>query len=221
MSASSSSQSETSGSTSSSPSGAAQATHPTSGSQSPGLSGSWSGSQSGWRAVQRYRPGRSSSIGRTVAPCDNPGMAEPPAPTERRSRTPLPPPPKQGNRGSRLPRTSRSGMRFLGIVVLLLTINWITVSLFALGREESITVPFSPVFEQQVTANNVDRVSTQGEAIDGHFKKPVTYPPKGQKNSESASNFETQIPTFAANTDTVFSLLKEHNVTIEAEPINA
>ena len=61
------------------------------------------------------------------------------------------------------------------------------------------------MFEQQVTANNVDRVSTQGEAIEGHFKKPVTYPPKGKKDSETASNFETQIPTFAANTDTVFS----------------
>ncbi len=157
----------------------------------------------------------------TAAPCDNPTMPDPPAPIERRSRTPLPPPPKGGNNRSRMPRPSRSGMRFLGIVVLLLAINWITVALFAPGKEKTITIPFSPMFEQQVTANNVDRVSTQGEAIEGHFKKPVTYPPKGQKNSETASNFETQIPTFAANTDTVFALLKEHDVTIEAEPINA
>src|SRR4051812_40067436 len=112
-------------------------------------------------------------------------------------------------------------MRFLGIVVLLLAINWVTVALFAPGREPTITVPFSPVFENQVRDNNVDRVSTQGEAIEGHFKKPVTYPAKGKDGSKTASNFETQIPTFAANTDTVFQLLKEHDVTIEAEPINA
>jgi cell division protease FtsH len=111
-------------------------------------------------------------------------------------------------------------MRFLGIVVLLLALNWITVALFAPGRQTSITVPFSPVFQQQVDANNVDRISTQGEAIEGHFKKPVTYPPKGKDGSKTASNFETQIPTFAANTDTVFQELKAHNVTIEAEPIN-
>ena len=148
-------------------------------------------------------------------------MPDPPAPTERRSRTPLPPPPKGGDNRSRMPRPSRSGMRFLGIVVLLLAINWITVALFAPGKEESITIPFSPTFEQQVRTNNVDRVSTQGEAIEGHFKKPVTYPPKGQKNSETASNFETEIPMFAANTDAVFELLKDHDVTIEAEPINA
>src|SRR4051794_27402996 len=148
-------------------------------------------------------------------------MADPPAPTERRSRTPLPPTPNGGEKRSRMPRPSRSGMRFLGIVVLLLAINWVTVALFAPGREPTITVPFSPMFENQVRENNVDRVSTQGEAIEGHFKKPVTYPAKGKDGSKTASNFETQIPTFAANTDTVFQLLKDHNVTIEAEPINA
>jgi cell division protease FtsH len=111
-------------------------------------------------------------------------------------------------------------MRFLGIVVLLLAINWISVALFAPGREESITLPFSPTFEQQVSANNVDRISAEGEAIQGHFKKPVTYPPKGQKGSKSASNFDTQIPSFAANTDTVFKQLQEHGVVIEAKPIN-
>src|SRR3954469_20993581 len=147
-------------------------------------------------------------------------MADPPAPTERRSRTPLPPPPNGGDNRSRMPRPSRSGMRFLGIVVLLLAINWITVALFAPGREEAITIPFSPMFEQQVTANNVDRISAEGEAIQGHFKKPVTYPPKGQDGSKSASNFETQIPSFAANTDTVFKQLQQHGVVIEAKPIN-
>ena len=72
-----------------------------------------------------------------------------------------------------------------------------------------------------MSANNVDRISTQGEAISGEFKKPVTYPPKGKKDAKTASNFETQIPTFAANTDEVSKLLQEHNVTISAEPINA
>src|SRR4051812_3200001 len=148
-------------------------------------------------------------------------MPDPPTPIERRSRTPLPPPPNGGENRSRMPRPSRSGMRFLGIVVLLLAINWITVALFAPGREESITIPFSPTFEQQVTANNVDRISAQGESIEGHFKKPVTYPPKGKKDSKTASNFDTEIPSFAANTDTVFNQLKEHGVVIEAEPINA
>jgi len=142
-----------------------------------------------------------------------------PDPIERRSRTPLPPPPDSRDR-SRMPRPSRSGWRFLGIVALLLAINWITVSLFAPGREKTITIPFSPVFENQVRSGNVDRISSQGEAIDGKFKKPVTNPPKGQSGSETAINFETQIPTFAANTDRVYQELRDHGVSIEAQPIN-
>src|SRR3954449_4622478 len=82
-------------------------------------------------------------------------MADPPAPTERRSRTPLPPTPNGGEKSSRMTRPSRSGMRFLGIVVLLLAIHWGTVARFAPGREPTITVPFSPMFENQVRENNV------------------------------------------------------------------
>ena len=147
-------------------------------------------------------------------------MRRMPEPIERRSRTPLPPPPTGPGDRPRMPRPSRGGWRFLGIVALLLAINWITVALFAPGREKTITIPFSPTFEDQVRAGNVDRISAEGEAIDGRFKKAVTYPPKGQSGSETAVNFETQIPTFAANTDRVFTELRDHDVRIEAKPLN-
>jgi cell division protease FtsH len=135
------------------------------------------------------------------------------APHERRPRTPLP---RDDDKGKPKSFWRSVGGRFWAMVVVLLVLNYATVALFAPGREKSATIPYNPTFLQQVEANNVTKISTQGEAVSGEFKKAVKYPSDAK---EAVPNFTTQVPTFA-NTDELSKLLQDHNVTIEAKPIN-
>jgi cell division protease FtsH len=137
-------------------------------------------------------------------------MAE--APHERRARTPLP-------RDDDKPGRPRGFLRALGgrfwmLVVVLLAVNYLTVALFAPGKEESVRIPYNPNFLQEVEDGNVVRISTRGEEVSGEFREPVTY-----KDSEPARNFETQIPTFA-DTDVLSNTLQTNDVEISAEPVN-
>ncbi|HYI20882.1 MAG TPA: ATP-dependent zinc metalloprotease FtsH, partial [Solirubrobacteraceae bacterium] len=59
------------------------------------------------------------------------------------------------------------------------------------------------------------RVSTQGETVDGMFKKEFTY-----EDAEPTKNFDTEIPTFALSSDDLNTLLEDEGVIIEAEPVN-
>ncbi len=61
------------------------------------------------------------------------------------------------------------------------------------------------------------KISTTGTTVSGEFKK--AFKPSTDKDAKAAKNFETEIPTFADN-ETLSALLEEHNVTIEAEPVN-
>ena len=138
-------------------------------------------------------------------------MAE--APHERRPRTPLPRDEEQGGRWRPL---RGIGGRFWMLLVVLLVLNYVTVALFAPGRERSVTIPYNPNFLEQVEQRNVAKISTTGESVSGEFKKEVRYP---DRDSDPAKNFETTIPTFA-NTDALSSLLQDNDVVIEAEPVN-
>jgi len=135
------------------------------------------------------------------------------APHERRPRTPLPR--DNDNQPKGFWRTV--GGRFWVLVLVLLALNYLSVAIFAPGREKSVTIPYNPTFLQQVEANNVTKISAEGEAVSGEFKKPVTYP--ADSKDGAAPNFTTQIPTFA-NNDALSKTLQDHNVTIEAKPIN-
>ena len=42
------------------------------------------------------------------------------------------------------------GMRFWVLVVVLLVLNYLSVAIFAPGREESVTIPYNPDFIEQV-----------------------------------------------------------------------
>ena len=109
------------------------------------------------------------------------------------------------------------GMRFWVLVLTLLVLNYISVAIFAPGREQSVTIPYQPDFVGQVGADNVTKISTTGTAVSGEFKKE--FKPSTDKDAEAAKNFETEIPTFADN-EQLSALLEEHDVTIEAEPVN-
>ena len=137
-------------------------------------------------------------------------MADDPKPSERQARTPLPKKDGEAKRpGFRAPR-----MRILLVIVALLAANYVFVALFAPGKVESVRVPYSPTFLQQVRDGNVDRVSTTGATVDGMFKKDFKY-----QDHEPTKAFETEIPVFA-NSDELSKLLEDQNVTIEAEPVN-
>jgi cell division protease FtsH len=103
-----------------------------------------------------------------------------------------------------------SGRRFLVILLGLLVLNWALVALFA-PAEERIRVPFNPNFLEQVQKGNVKEISSRGDTVQGEFKNEITY--KGDK----ATNFETEIPTFA-NDDQLSQLLTEQDVVVNAEP---
>jgi cell division protease FtsH len=139
-------------------------------------------------------------------------MAE--APHERRPRMPT----QRGNDDNRPKGFWRTvGMRFWVLVAVLLILNYISVAVFAPGREESVRVPYQPDFIEQVEADNVMKISTTGTTVSGEFKKE--FKPSTDEDAKAAKNFETEIPTFADNED-LSRLLQDHNVTIEAEPVN-
>src|SRR4051794_26961923 len=108
--------------------------------------------------------------------------------------------------------------RFWVIVLVLLAVNYLSVALFAPGKERSVRIPYSPEFLSQVRDGNVTKISSTGETVSGELKTKITYP-RGDKDAKPAKNFDTQIPTFA-NTDELDGLLREKDVEISAEPVN-
>ena len=137
---------------------------------------------------------------------------------ERRARTPLPRRTRD-EPGKPAQSARRMRPRFWVIVLALLALNYMSVALFAPGKERAVRIPYSPTFLAQVRDGNVEKVSSTGSTVSGEFKREVTYPPDDQ-DAEPAQNFDTEIPTFA-NTDQLDRLLQEEGVEISAEPINA
>jgi cell division protease FtsH len=108
--------------------------------------------------------------------------------------------------------------RFWLLVAVLLALNYIAVALFAPGRPETVRIPYSPTFLEQIDDGNVKRVSSRGATIEGEFKKAVKYP-AGDENAKAAPNFETEVPLFA-NRSELSKSLQDKGVVIEAEPVN-
>jgi cell division protease FtsH len=134
-------------------------------------------------------------------------MADSPKATERQARTPLPP---EKESPFRRPR-----MQILLLVLALLATNYIAMEVFAPGESKPVRIPYSPVFLDQVRDGNVERISTQGETVDGLFKKEFTY-----KDAEPTKNFDTEIPSFSVPNEQLNQLLEDEGVVIEAEPVN-
>jgi cell division protease FtsH len=103
-----------------------------------------------------------------------------------------------------------SPRRFLIILALLFILNWAIVAIFA-PAEPRISVPYNPTFLAQLRDGNVKEISPTGETIKGEFKKEISY------EGDEATNFETQVPTFA-NERQLSELLEDQNVTVSAKP---
>ena len=116
------------------------------------------------------------------------------------------------------PQGLRWGRMALALVAIL-ALNWLIASLLFSGAS-TLTVSYT-YFRDQVEAGNVALVSTQGEAVQGTFRKAVTASQAGVRqpveNATTYTRFKTQLPAFG--TDDLLPLLDAHGVTITAKPV--
>jgi cell division protease FtsH len=105
--------------------------------------------------------------------------------------------------------------------IVVLVLNFLLVQVFLPERPNPrIDVPYT-FFKQQVTADNVLEVTSQGDTIQGTFKSAVTYPTEAQQGQQQQTStlFETVQPTFAD--PGLETLLEQHNVIINAHSLDA
>lgn len=93
-------------------------------------------------------------------------------------------------------------------LVVALLLNYL-LSVFLTSGPARVTVPYT-TFIQQVNADNLKDITSQGNSIQGDFKKSVSY------GGASGTAFQTERPAYAQ--DDLLSLLKQHNVTASATP---
>jgi cell division protease FtsH len=146
----------------------------------------------------------------TTPPKNPPGEQHPagwrvhPAPDGRGA----PPPPKQ-------PMIPRS-RTFIAVLLGLLAVN-ILISVLTSGPASRPRVPYQPFFTNQVTANNVEEISSTGESIEGQLKNEATYDPPGDDKPFQVSKFKSEVPSFI-DPASITALLQQHGVVINAEP---
>jgi cell division protease FtsH len=103
--------------------------------------------------------------------------------------------------------------------VLILVANFLLVRLLFPGPEAQVEVPYT-FFKEQVRAGNVEAIYSQEDNVEGRFKEPVTYPPRGEGGSEpsrTSKTFTTVLPSFVD--PGLEELLIDNGVEISAEPI--
>jgi cell division protease FtsH len=134
------------------------------------------------------------------------------APHERRPKLPTRRDSVSGGGAPRRPLFLQT--RFLVLVGLL-------VALVVAGRVDrpgpSVTVPYSPVFLDEVRNGNVERINSRGAAVTGVFRRAVTWPRSGEERA-TATMFQTQLPAFT-DERTLERQLIVNGVQIDAEPI--
>jgi cell division protease FtsH len=116
-------------------------------------------------------------------------------------------------RSSRLPsRPWRIGIYVVLIAVMLGINYW---GAHRVTQETRIRVPYSPFFLQQVRAGNVVAVTSTVSELQGDFAHATK--PAGA--STASTHFVTEIPSFA-DTNQLFRLLQQHDVVVNATPID-
>ncbi|MGK5682055.1 ATP-dependent zinc metalloprotease FtsH [Actinoplanes sp. URMC 104] len=145
-------------------------------------------------------------------PADAPNTPPPQRPHPWRVEGAPPGGPPGGPQGSR-----STWLRFGGMLVVLLALNWI-ISSFFLAPPERAPVSYT-FFVSQLQAANVSEITSTGDTIEGRFKKQTAYTPTGETRSEQVDRFTTQRPSFAE--DNLFALLQQQNVPVNANPPDA
>jgi cell division protease FtsH len=142
-------------------------------------------------------------------PRDKRGWHVSPAPDGRGAPEPTPSGP---------PAHRRPG--FLWFVLILITLNWVSVLLFQPSTgEQRVTVPFSPYFLEQVKTGRISSISSKGDTIEGNFRAKQRYPASNSKVTPTKL-FATEVPTFW-NGSQLSALLQEKGVRINAKSTSA
>jgi cell division protease FtsH len=101
-------------------------------------------------------------------------------------------------------------------ILVVLAVNLILSAVLS-RPEERMDVPYT-FFRSQVEQGNVKEVTTQGDSIQGEFKKKTEYRPVDGGKSKSDDKFDTERPSFGD--DGLLELMLKNNVTVNAEPID-
>src|ERR687889_664548 len=102
---------------------------------------------------------------------------------------------------------------------LILLANFLLFRFLFPGPEAPVEVPYTS-FKQEVRAENVEAIYSQGDTVEGRFEEPVTYPPKGRGGSEpshTSKAFTTVLPSFVD--PGLEELLIDNGVELSAKPI--
>ena len=136
-------------------------------------------------------------------------------PADDRQSDAAPPPAPRGS----APTTPQNRFNFRprpGWVVLFLGL--LAFNLFFSARAmrvaSRVRVPYSPYFLAQVTDDHISAITSKGTDIQGTFKTKQSY-----QGSKPTTKFRTEVPAFA-NTDQLSKLLQEHDVTVNAQPLD-
>jgi|HigsolmetaAR201D_1030396.scaffolds.fasta_scaffold05020_5 cell division protease FtsH len=121
--------------------------------------------------------------------------------------------PEGGERG-RLPKAP-GGRRFVWLVIGLLALNFLVASLIP-DRPGRVEVPYTQ-FLTEVERGNVKEVFSEGDSIQGTFKREV----KPQDSDEkAATRFTTFRPAFAPSNDDLLQQLRDKGVVVTAKALD-
>ena len=54
-------------------------------------------------------------------------------------------------------------------------------------------MPYQPFFVDQLTAGNVDEITSQADSIEGELSEAATYDPPGDEEPVEVTSFETEL----------------------------
>src|SRR5579883_450456 len=111
------------------------------------------------------------------------------------------------------------GWAWILVLIAFLVANYLLAPVLFPEKPDRITIPYT-TFREQVEAGNVVEITSQGDAIQGTFREPVTYPPTptGGQQPRTSIHFETRLPTFVD--PQLDNLLREKGVVINARPLD-
>ncbi|OON76394.1 ATP-dependent zinc metalloprotease FtsH [Streptomyces tsukubensis] len=104
------------------------------------------------------------------------------------------------------------GRLIIAALIIYLLTN-LVLSLF--NKDDEPTVSYTE-FSKQVESNNISKIYSKGDAIQGELKKKQPRPKDADGNGDY-TKFKTQRPSFAD--DKLWADLNKHNVTVTAQPV--
>ncbi len=104
---------------------------------------------------------------------------------------------------------------WVGFALVILA-NYLLVMFLFGGASKAVNIPYT-LFKDEVGRNNVQVVSSHGDAITGRLIAPIAYSPTSGAQPETVTVFSTVIPSFAD--PGLESYLTSHGVEISAETI--